>query len=160
MKDFLSLAIRELVNNDRELLNPNRNLDEVAINHRLAVYMESYLLGYFPQEYSVDMECDMNYENKKMLPIDGFMGARRPDILVHSRTDNSFEIQHLLVVEAKRGFSSNYDTKKIKGFIEHEYYNYLFGMTIFYCYNPLLVIAKLYYCDDKGITFEEMNERK
>lgn len=157
MRNLIITAINQLIVNDSEILHSSRNLGEMAINHRLAVYIESHLEVFYSQKYFVDMEYDRNYAQPKLLIIDGVESPRRPDILVHTRTDNSVPVQHLLVIEAKKKFRTKdflLDTKKIKAFMR--YYDYQFGMTVLYRHRRSNVAAKLYYFDGQNIACEEI----
>ena len=157
MRDLIVTAITELISNDSEILHSGRNLGEMAINHRLAVYIENNLEEFYTQKYFVDIEYDRNYAQPKLLIIDGVESPRRPDILVHTRTDNSVSVQHLLVIEAKKKFRNKdflLDTKKVKAFMR--YYDYQFGMTVLYRYRRSNVTAKLHYFDGQNIECEEI----
>ena len=155
MTSLIKLAVRDVIANDSDILNSKRKVGEMAINHRLAVYLERHLPKFIHRflsetasdNYFFDLEYDRNYGSTKKLVIDGVEASRRPDILVHSRTNDLIPVQHLLAVEAKKRFSekgSSFDTKKIKALMQQ--YNYKFGLTILYRCRRTFVTAKLYYC--------------
>ena len=157
MAYLIKLAIRDIITNDIDILNLKRKVGEMAINHRLAVYLERHLPEFINRflpettsdDYFFDLEYDRNYGSTKKLIIDGIEASRRPDILVHSRTNDLIPVQHLLAVEAKKRFSEkglSFDTKKIKALMEQ--YNYKFGLTVLYRCRRSFVTAKLYYCND------------
>lgn len=129
----------------------SRELHEITINHRLAVYIENHI-QYSPlNAYCVDIEYNRYYESQKLLNTSNGQFAVRPDIIVHRRMNKDVDPQHYLVIEAKKDKISTHDYNKIIGFINDANYNYLFGLTISYCGNPDKVLANLYYYSKSDI---------
>ena len=95
----------------------NRKLHETTINHRFAVYLEQNIMNNIFAAYNVDIEYNRFFENEKILEtIEGQIVAR-PDIIIHSRTNQDLTPNHILVVEAKKDAITDHDINKIKGFI-------------------------------------------
>ena len=164
IKELLSICIEELVVQDSDIFNIeldespqispltrilNRELHETTINHRLAYYIERNIkdddLSFHENlsHYKVDIEYNRFYNNPKILR--GISGSVRPDILVHTRLDNTVDQQHYLVVEAKKAQIIPQDINKIRRFIRDDNYNYLFGLTISYCRDPNFILGNLFY---------------
>jgi len=175
VKDILILSIDELISNDSDIFNIdevmpqqispdarhlNRQLHETTINHRLAVYIERNIVESDLENYNVDIEYNRYYGNLKILEtVEGHLSVR-PDILVHSRIDDQVDLQHYLIVEAKKGAISQHDINKIHGFIGDDNYNYLFGMAISYCHSDEVVVADLYYYNGYEIIRENIDRPK
>jgi hypothetical protein len=127
-----------------------RELHECSINHRFAYYIEE-LLGksdWRNEKYKVDVEYNRYYLNEKGVHFrNGTYHRVRPDILVHTRMQDAVPIQHLLVIEAKKGEIPPFDVEKIEGFIWDGHYNYLFGLTVSYCLDIHNIQSTLYYYD-------------
>src|SRR5688500_8862079 len=92
---ILRHAIERLIQNDSdifniELIDPpqisedakilNRQLHEVAINHRLAYYLERYMEAIDLSHYHVDIEYNRYYGNPKMVETVAGLEEIRPDI--------------------------------------------------------------------------------
>lgn len=167
-------AIQELIIHDSdifdiELVEPpilsedarilNRELHEVAINHRLAVYIEREIqkLPHL-QHYKVDIEYNRYYEEEKR--AEGVEGAIRPDILVHTRMNRNYDPQHLIVIEAKKHIISRDDDAKVRALMNDPKYNYMFGFTISYCHHANFILGKLYYKNENGLINTDLNVRK
>jgi hypothetical protein len=148
---------REVSENAKRL---NRKLHETCISHRIAHYLENELEDTDYKDYSVDIEYNRFYGNFKILNTIKGQLAVRPDIIIHSRLDHTFDPQHLLVIEAKKEGITNHDINKIKGFITDENYNYVFGLTVSYCSDETEIIAKLYYFNGTEIVNENISEYK
>lgn len=177
IKDIISDSLALLIVEDSDIFNMdiniemaqeisenakklNRKLHETCINHRFAHYLENELFDTDYEDYNVDIEYNRFYGNLKMLnTIEGQLSVR-PDIIIHSRVDETFKPQHLLVVEAKKEAISNHDINKIKGFISDNNYNYVFGLTVSYCSNETNVLATLYYFNGTDIINENINKEK
>ena len=123
----------------------DRKLHEVTINHRLAYYIENSLLEFDLLNYCVDIEYNRFYESEKRLQTSEGIRVVRPDIIVHSRRNRSHEVQHYLVIEAKKGITSREDIDKVESFIRDSKYNYLFGATVSYASRRNRIVCKLYY---------------
>ena len=94
-------AIRALYEKDSALFR--RDVHEVAISHRLAIYLEQILkekklLG----DCSVDIEYNRNLYGGKYLSKEN----ERPDILVHKRGNHE---RNLLIIEIKKEYQSSTD---------------------------------------------------
>ncbi len=177
IKEIISSGLRQLSDNDSDIFNMDlevemaqeisenakklsRKLHETYISHRFAHYLENELEETDYEEYNVDIEYNRFYGNLKMLnTIDGQLSVR-PDIIIHTRVDITFEPQHLLVVEAKKEAISNHDINKVKGFISDNNYNYVFGLTISYCSDETHIISTLYYFNGTEIVNENISVEK
>ncbi len=177
IKKIISDSLKQLIKYDSNIFNMdlviekaeevsksakklNRKLHETCINHRLAHYLENELEGTDYDNYCVDIEYNRLRGSLKILNTTEGSLSVRPDILIHSRVDDSFDPQHLLVVETKKEAISNHDTNKVKGFISDENYNYVFGLTVSYCADETQILAKLYYFNGTEIVSENVNEEK
>lgn len=169
IKQLISYAIKQLIQNDSDIFintlltnesRRKRELHEVTICHRLAVYLEMNLDCYFQGNYSVDLEYNRNYDEVKRYWTGTESKIARPDIIIHTRTHGSLpQHQHLLVIEAKKGKVPSIDINKVKGFIADRNYFYLFGLTISYCYTPGIIEAMLYYCTSEcEVISEDVSE--
>jgi hypothetical protein len=177
IKKIISDSLKQLIEFDSDIFNMdleiemaqevsenakrlNRKLHETYISHRLAHYLENVLEDTDYEDYCVDIEYNRFYGNLKILnTVEGQLSVR-PDIIIHSRVDDTFDPQHLLVIEAKKEAISNHDISKIKGFISDDNYNYVFGLTVSYCSDETQIIAKLYYFNGTEIVNENINEDK
>ena len=135
----------------------DRKLHEVTINHRLAYYIETLLLEFNLLNYCVDIEYNRFYESEKRLETKEGVRVVRPDIVVHSRRNRRHEIQHYLVVEAKKGVFSMKNIDKVKSFIKDSNYNYLFETTISYASQRNNIVCRLYYFMADAICCDEIN---
>ncbi len=124
-----------------------RKLHEVCINHRLAVYLERSAPKFGLLDYFVDIEYNRNMENPKEARRNANEAPRivRPDILIHRRTNLQTEIPHYLVIEAKKGNTSDADIDKIGRLLQDDRFRYKFGLTISYLSNLDFIIGKVYY---------------
>ena len=177
IKKIISASLKQLIEYDSDIFNMdleiemaqevsenakklNRKLHETCISHRLAHYLENELLDTDYEDYCVDIEYNRFYGNLKILnTVDGQLSVR-PDIIIHSRIDHTFDPQHLLVVEAKKEAISNHDRDKIIGFLTDNKYNYVFGLTVSYCSDVAQIIAILYYFNGIEIVNENISENK
>lgn len=177
IKKIISNSLKQLIEYDSDIFNIdleiemaqevsenakrlNRKLHETCINHRLAHYLENELIDTDYEDYCVDIEYNRFYGNLKILnTVEGQLSVR-PDIIIHSRVDDTFDPQHLLVIEAKKEAVSNRDINKIIGFISDDNYNYVFGLTVSFCSDETQIIAKLYYFNGTEIVNENIIEDK
>jgi hypothetical protein len=177
IKKVISDSLKQLIEYDSDIFNMdleiemaqevsenakrlNRKLHETCISHRLAHYLENELVDTDYKDYCVDIEYNRFYGNLKILnTVQGQLSVR-PDIIIHSRVDNTFDPQHLLVIETKKEAISNRDINKIMGFISDDNYNYVFGLTVSYCSDETQIIANLYYFNGTEIVNENINEEK
>lgn len=163
--ELITNAIGELVKKDNDIFKQqlpklgksskkerllNRELHETTLNHRFAFYLENGLIKEKITNYHVDIEYNRNFYDQKRCRIGKFRIPIRPDILIHKRMNTSADIPHLLVVEAKKDKTKEYDIVKVKCFIEDEQYHYKFGLTISYAYDSTKVKAVLYYKDENN----------
>jgi hypothetical protein len=122
IKESIQSAIRHLLKNDLFLLV--NNVDEWAITHKFAIYLEPYF-----SDWHVDVEYN---RDKDEIKRDNGKDVR-PDIIVHIRgTDNN-----ILVIEIKKSnnlHSINADKERLCRFTSQRgKYKYLFGsLVIFY----------------------------
>lgn len=173
--ELVSFSIDDLINKESDIFNIDieipedlsleakalsRELHEITINHRLAVYIENHIQNSSLSLYNVDIEYNRYYRSQKLLNTSEGQFAVRPDIIVHTRMNRDAEQQHYLVIEAKKDIISQHDINKIKGFIKDENYNYLFGLTVSYCGDPNQVLANLYYYYESEIIVKEIARPK
>lgn len=175
VKALLQTSIRELIEKDSDIFVDtqevsqqlsidarvlNRKLHEVAINHRLAYYLERNIENTFLSDYNVDIEYNRFYKSSKMVvTVDGLIETR-PDIIIHSRIDETKTPQHYLVIEAKKEGITRHDKIKIEGFMSDNNYNYLFGLTISYCQNDSFILANLFYFNGQNIITVQVDVAK
>lgn len=144
-------ALQEVLTNDRHLLI--HNINEPAISHRLAVYLEPKFHGFHIDcEYNgnVDSDRERKYiqflyskavELGKVAVIEG--GENRefvnrdvfPDIIVHRRGLNGNQ-NNLLIIEIKKSSNpdqGDWDIEKLSRFTSNEYdnnFNYQYGVFV------------------------------
>lgn len=127
---ILIQAVDILYERDSALFD--RDVHEVAISHRLAIYLEQILrekklLG----DCSVDLEYNRNLSDPKHLSQNRKKTnpmSERPDILVHERGNHK---KNLLIVEIKTKGSprNDSDDEKLKGATSpHREYKYGCGL--------------------------------
>ena len=133
----------------------DRKLHEVTINHRLAHYLENSLTEFSLFGYLVDIEYNRFYQNEKLLRTTEGIKVVRPDIIIHSRRNFEHDIQHYLVIEAKKDKPSNNDIEKVKSLLNDERYNYMFGATVSYA-NPEGIVCVIYYAIGAQIVAERL----
>jgi hypothetical protein len=170
--DIIVQSLKVLVARDRDLFNTelveppaisddakilNRELFETTINHRLAVYLEQNLQPTRYSDYHVDIEYNRYYQNEKLLQTMEGLIAVRPDIIIHTRMRQDANPQHLLIVEAKKGKTTEHDRVKIKGFLSDPKYRYQFGLAISYCRHPKNITGILYQ-EQNGDVIERLVE--
>ncbi|MGN8037835.1 hypothetical protein ACTJJ0_22275 [Chitinophaga sp. 22321] len=175
VRQLLIHAIGELIANDRGIFGQAdvvmpadisedaktlyRRLHEVTINHRFAYYLEKHLRN-GPEEYNhyhVDIEYNRNYgELKNVQTVEGALNIR-PDIIVHSRINETVNPQHLLAIEAKKDRITQRDIAKVTGLITDPRYSYVFGLTISYSQDPNRILGTLYYHDGRDMERAELN---
>ena len=124
----------------------NRELHETTLNHRLAYYLENELVKGSVLDYNVDIEYNRNFGNSKSVIIEGNDIPIRPDILIHKRMSDNLG-DNLLVVEAKKGKSSQHDYNKIIALMKDERYLYKFGLLVSYS-NQNYIEAVLHFKED------------
>lgn len=109
-------AINKLLQRDVDLLR--LDLNERAITHRLAIYLQDEFPG-----WDVDCEYNRNHDQVKQLrfpegecrPDDTNARTVFPDVIVHKRNTD----QNLLVIEVKKDSnteSEEYDLEKLRAF--------------------------------------------
>lgn len=128
LKDVVIKSLSNLCDNDFILIKSS--VKEECINHKLAQYIEKNAVNILPGNLSlIDVDVEYNkYEHdpKKMMgqiPI-------RPDIIVHQR--QSGNSNNYLAVEAKKGYSSQHDKKKIQHLVESDNFQYSLGCLVSY----------------------------
>ncbi len=167
--DAIESACLKLQNKDGSLFNcpieegfnyDARKLHEVCINHKLANYLEEFILPileYKNIKYFVDIEFNREGVNKKEIKINGIEKVVRPDIIVHNRKTRD-EKDNFLVAECKKSNvdkdEKGDDVKKLKAFIEDDRYKYQYGLQIIYGNDKIK--ATLFYCDQGEIREEEI----
>ena len=82
------------------------------------------------------------------------MGIVRPDIIVHSREDETIYPQNYLVIEAKKKANTDHDEYKVFSFIIDKRFLYKFGLTISYGSDKENIIGKLWYFNGDNVVPE------
>ena len=112
----------------------SRKLHEVCINHKLANYLEKYVLPIFKNEHDevyVDIEFNREGGNQKEWSNGGLV---RPDIIIHNRKSGESK-KNILIVECKKAIFNNEftdDIDKIEAFMEDDKYLYQYGLQVIY----------------------------
>lgn len=149
VKEWITLSIEQLIQRDNKLLNPskiksafriegqkdlNREVHETTINHRLARYLEDYLVQYGFEEYHCDIEYNRYINNRKMVfSLKTHQQIEvRPDIIIHKRERIDEPIPHLLVIEAKKYSTTDKDRNHIHDLMWDNNYQYKYGLLISY----------------------------
>jgi len=120
-KETIRSALRDLWNSDRSLLDTNAS--ERAICHRLAIYIEMRIND---AGVKLNVDCEYNRMGSSVpKALFGIKGTKipkgksvHPDIIIHSRTN---ETENILVLEVKKSSSKNidkFDEKKIDGYVD------------------------------------------
>jgi len=152
METWIRLSIRLLIENDSNLLSPdpinsiiglegqkplNRELHEMAINHRLAFYLEKLFEQFGIEGYYCDIEYNRFINNRKMVRSirTGEQIEVRPDIIIHKRERLQEPCPHLLVVEAKKRSTIEKDRNHIYDIMWDSNYCYKYGLLISYYEN-------------------------
>ena len=144
--------------NKNERNEIDRELHEITINHRFAYYLESELRKEESYNcYSVDLEYNRYFNDRKKLEYDSYKDIVRPDIIIHTRTKHTELPMHLLVIEAKKLKNTRWDEQKILGFIEDTNYHYMYGLTLSYCSSENEIIGKLFYKENNEIKINEIS---
>jgi hypothetical protein len=133
-----------------------RKLHEVCLNHKLANYLEKFILPILQngkEEFFVDIEFNREGLNKKELNK-----IVRPDIIIHNRKSGD-EKYNFLVVECKKHDSSKdkiqKDGEKLIAFITNKKYEYQYGLQVIY--EPDNIKGTIYYSNGNGIIREAIN---
>lgn len=139
-----------------------RKLHEVCVNHRLANHLQDEVLpllnNLHEERMFVDIEFNREGGSYKRAEIDGKEKTVRPDIIIHNRKSKEAK-KNILVVECKKQGADrkeiNDDEKKILALMQHEKYDYLFGLQVIYGKNG--VQGLFFFKDGEGIQQEEIN---
>jgi hypothetical protein len=119
-------AIKQLVQSDGVLIETQPK--EECINHRLALYLEQVLRKKnLLDGCCVDIEYDKYQADKKKMANGQHI---RPDIIVHER--KSANKNNLIVIEAKKGNSSEHDKSKVTYLVDNSNYRYSVGALVSY----------------------------
>lgn len=125
LKEIVKNALVSLIRYDHKLIE-NQTKEE-CINHRLACYIQCELKKKELNDQTVDVEYNKYKKESKELedntPI-------RPDIIVHTR--ESGNKKNLIVIEAKKQYSSAKDKNKVVGLVTQRKYQYSLGVVISY----------------------------
>ena len=140
--DRVELANKMLFDNDNWLLK--HNLSEQCITHKLAEYLQKIFT-----DYNVDCEYNGNIENdserkkisivkselrkkgllteKEVEEIDKEFAERRvfPDIIIHRRGSNEFNLCIIEVKKSNSSISPEYDEIKLKSYTSDNFGNNL-----------------------------------
>ncbi len=163
LREAIVASFSKLIENDGYLFDcpieeyfeyDSRKLHEVCINHRLAVYLEEFILPLLngdDEQYFVDIEFNREGINKKNLKV-GDEKTVRPDIIIHNRKSGE-EKKNFLIVECKKSGASNGDIEddrnRVKAFLENERYKYSYGLQVIY--TRQLIDGTLFYKSDEAI---------
>lgn len=115
-----------------------RKLHEVCINHKLANYLEKYVLPLFKntkKKLFVDIEFNKEGLNKKYLQLNEKEELVRPDIIIHNRKTRNKKINFLVVECKKRDSGLNIiakDKNKLISFLYDSRYKYQFALQVLY----------------------------
>ncbi len=164
--ECIDSALNLLAKNDLPIISEtcdtaeHRQVYEVCVNHRLAMYLSMTLRDKISTEMTVDLEFNRNgYGEKCLQGFDG-LDKVRPDIIVHNRRFGG-DARNLLVVECKHASSSpgerEKDEAKVKRFIVDPTYSYEFGMVV--VYSDKSIAAKMFAKkeeDEPGVIHETM----
>lgn len=145
----LNEALQEVLDNDPYLLL--HDINEPAISHRLAVYLEPKFPGFKVDcEYNGNVDAD---NGRKYINILKYMAEQLgilkegeeeqellyrcvfPDIIVHKRGYNGSE-NNLLIIEVKKSSNPNngdWDAEKLSRFTSSEHennFNYQYGVFV------------------------------
>ncbi len=134
IENYINHAIDILFEQDAEILLENYKLNERAITHRLAMYIEPFFSN---QGYKVDVEYNrmrLDYDNSN--DVGDLMGKRLnfensgegvryviPDIIVHKRD----LLENLIVIEVKMSWNNrkkDLDYQKINEYMKQLDYEY------------------------------------
>jgi len=173
IRSILKNSLDKLIESDSDIFNAEipdppfeisedakilaRELHETTINHRLAVYLENQLVSSIFSYHKVDIEYNRDGVYAKEVKTTKGILVARPDIVIHTRRDQEKEIQHLLIIEAKKHRITCHDVDKVEGFITDDNYGYLFGFTVSYCVSSNEILGTLYYSDGNHIQNEAIN---
>lgn len=131
---LMEFSITQLLNDDIFLIL--NNLKEECINHRLALYIESFLSQH-PEfgKYNVDLEYNKNKGEPKFILLEEKFVPIRPDIIVHDRGSNEC---NLLAIESKKRSKRKHDSDKLEALLRQPY-NYQFSCYVIYYEKRVLV---------------------
>jgi len=119
-------AVKRLVQSDSDLMETQPK--EECINHKLAQYLEEALREKnLLNGCCVDIEYDKHKEDEKKMSHGRNI---RPDIIAHER--KSGNRRNLIVIEAKKGYSSKQDREKVTDLMKNPSYQYSVGAVISY----------------------------
>lgn len=131
----LKKAVHDLYLNDFNLLfraevqrNRNDHVSERSIVFRLGIYLQNYISkDIILQRYDLDSEYNRNGYRPKILP--SWPNGAYPDLIIHKRGSN---LDNLLVIECKGGWSEDNDQDriKIKELMEADEFRYMFGLLL------------------------------
>jgi hypothetical protein len=139
--NILDNSILDLIKNDNYLLKTTSG--ELAINHRLAIYLERNLPERL-KNYNVDCEYYRDVQNKSNRKQNNLT----PDIIIHKRGNNY--PTNYLYIEAKRFKSNNDDVNKIISFLK-EHYFFRFGCFLKYFTEQEFIIYELLYIENESV---------
>jgi hypothetical protein len=169
LKERIEQAYSKLISIDGILFdNPieenmpydSRKLHEVCINHKLAIYLDEFILPLLNDRYDsyfTDIEFNREGVNAKNVNINNSETLCRPDIIIHNRISGNRK-NNFLIVECKKSESSraeiNADEKKIIGFLNDDRYLYEYGLQTIY--HSTLINGFLFYKNEGKILTEEI----
>lgn len=152
VKNIIESSLKKLVLNDKHLLR--NKVKEECLNHKLANYIEYNVKNInLNINYDIDVEYNKNLDLvKKITNSEGEEIAIRPDILVHKRDCNSY---NLIAIEAKKRYSTKHDIEKIENLLKPPY-NYSFGFIISYLPKSEYMRIKYYKKSDNNNFYMEV----
>lgn len=129
-KDKLALIVQEAINMvfARDAILMTQENSEWAIAHRLAVYLDQFLLG-----WNIDCEYNRQGPETNDVKVSANGGIVRPDIIVHHRGMTALE-HNLLAIELKKKNYSHADHIKLKDYTsppnENRRFQYHYGLAV------------------------------
>lgn len=161
VKSAILKSLRLLIQCDQYIIE--NALREECINHRFANHLESVFEPIMPEYFTVDIEYDKSLKGlKEIYDESGKVLGIRPDITIHERNTHN---HNLIAIEAKKGYMTKHDRKKIKALLSAPY-KYSLGCFVSYLpkSNHMAVIiinrpnVEAYHIRKNGCIIEENEE--
>jgi hypothetical protein len=137
-----------------------RKLHEVCINHRLAIYLEKYVMCNIDtwEDLFADIEFNREGVNFKTVSVNGEILVVRPDIIIHNRKTGNSKFNFLIVECKKSGASEEElakDGAKICALMCDARYEYQFGLRILY--GEKSILGLLHFHDGLNVVSERID---
>jgi hypothetical protein len=137
MKNCILEALQDLIDEDIDIIK-NATKEE-CINHKFAQYLERRLNEAKIPFGKVDIEYNKYKEGEKKMTNGRTI---RPDVIVHERRSGNKD--NLIVIEAKKGYSSAHDVKKVTDLVDSSKYKYKLGVLVSYLPDKEYIKVKFY----------------